>query len=156
MTVYVDDMNATFGRMKMCHMFADSTEELLSMADKIGVQRKWIQKAGTIREHFDICLSKRARAVEMGAVEISYPGDVAELMRKRKAATQEVQPGSTSADVCDCGAVVDGVAVPAERDDLAKFIAEKARAMLQERPEQGSGLKVAAPSATLDQPDNGG
>lgn len=92
MTVYVDDMNATFGRMKMCHMFADSTEELLRMADKIGVQRKWIQKAGTTREHFDICLSKRARAVGMGAVEISYPGDVAELMRKRKAAVLGVQP----------------------------------------------------------------
>lgn len=84
MTVYVDDMNAPFGRMTMCHMFADSTEELLAMADKIGVQRKWIQKAGTIREHFDICLSKRARAVGMGAVEISYPSDVAELITRRK------------------------------------------------------------------------
>ncbi len=62
------------------------------MADKIGIQRKWIQKAGIIREHFDICLSKRARAVGMGEVEISYPGDVAELMRKRKTAVLEVQP----------------------------------------------------------------
>ncbi|QIH07135.1 MULTISPECIES: DUF4031 domain-containing protein [unclassified Pseudomonas] len=92
MTVYVDDMNATFGRMKMCHMFADSTEELLAMADQIGVKPKWLQKPGTIREHFDICLSKRARAVEMGAAEISYPDDVAELMRKRKAAALAVQP----------------------------------------------------------------
>lgn len=92
MTVYVDDMHASYGRMKMCHMFADSTEELLSMADKIGVQRKWIQKAGTIREHFDICLSKRAKAVGMGAVEISYPGGVADLMNRRKAAAQAIKP----------------------------------------------------------------
>ncbi len=91
MTVYVDDMNAGYGRMKMCHMFADSTEELLSMADKIGVQRKWLQHPGTIKEHFDICLSKRARAVGMGAVEITYPEGTQELMRKRKATLKEMQ-----------------------------------------------------------------
>lgn len=67
MAVYVDDMNATFGRMKMCHMLADTTEELLTMADKIGVQRKWIQHAWTIKEHFDICLSKKSAALAAGA-----------------------------------------------------------------------------------------
>ncbi len=71
MTVYVDDMKAAFGRMKMCHMIADSTEELLQMADKIGVQRKWLQHAGSTREHFDIAMSKRKLAVEAGAVEIT-------------------------------------------------------------------------------------
>lgn len=69
--VYVDDMKAGFGRMLMCHMIADSTEELLAMADKIGVDRKWIQKAGTYQEHFDICKAKRAIAVALGAKEIT-------------------------------------------------------------------------------------
>lgn len=71
MTVYVDNMRARFGRMKMCHMIADSTDELLEMADKIGVQRKWLQKAGRYDEHFDVCLSKRKLAVDAGAVEVS-------------------------------------------------------------------------------------
>lgn len=71
MTVYVDNMQAAFGRMIMCHMIADTTDELLSMADKIGVQRKWIQKRGTKYEHFDICQSKRRLAISHGAVEIS-------------------------------------------------------------------------------------
>jgi len=49
MAVYVDDCQVPFGRMKMCHMVADSTEELCVMACKIGVARKWIQKQSTSR-----------------------------------------------------------------------------------------------------------
>ena len=71
MSVYVDNMKAGFGRMIMCHMMADSREELLLMADKIGVARKWIQKAGTYKEHFDICKAKRELAVGAGAIEVS-------------------------------------------------------------------------------------
>lgn len=47
MSVYIDSYNAKFGRMIMCHMMADSLEELYEMVDKIGVNRKWIQKIGT-------------------------------------------------------------------------------------------------------------
>lgn len=71
MAVYVDNMQAGFGRMVMCHMIADTKEELLEMADKIGVQRKWIQDEGKWTEHFDICLSKRKKAVAFGAKEIT-------------------------------------------------------------------------------------
>lgn len=71
MSVYVDNMYAGYGRMKMCHMVADSRDELLAMADAIGVRRKWIQSAGTHREHFDICMAKRAIAVRNGAKEIT-------------------------------------------------------------------------------------
>jgi hypothetical protein len=69
-SVYVDDMRAPFGRMVMCHMIADSTEELNAMADRIGVARRWIQSAGTHREHYDVCKEKRALAVQHGAIEI--------------------------------------------------------------------------------------
>lgn len=72
MSVYVDDMEADFGRMKMCHMMADTTDELLTMADTIGVNRKWIQHPNTPREHFDIAKSKRALAVAAGAKEITW------------------------------------------------------------------------------------
>lgn len=79
MTVYVDNMEAPFGRYVMCHMWADTREELFAMCDRIGVQRKWFQRpAGDAPfgmdaswEHFDIAKSKRALAVQNGAVEVS-------------------------------------------------------------------------------------
>lgn len=71
MAVYVDDMEAAFAGMIMCHMLADSDDELHAMADKIGISRRWHQKAGTTHSHYDICKVKRALAVEHGAVEIS-------------------------------------------------------------------------------------
>jgi len=83
MTVYVDDMRAPYGRMIMCHMAADSTEELLEMADRIGVSRRWLQKPGAWDEHFDVCLTKRARAVEAGAVEVTRRDLVRRMMQRR-------------------------------------------------------------------------
>jgi hypothetical protein len=83
MAVYVDNMNAGYGRMKMCHMIADTTDELLAMADTIGIARRWLQHAGTHREHFDICLSKRALAVKAGAVEVTMK-QIGRILRERR------------------------------------------------------------------------
>jgi hypothetical protein len=52
-------------------MVADSTEELLGMAEKIGVQKKWIQDEGTYQEHFDICATKKTKALSIGATEVT-------------------------------------------------------------------------------------
>ncbi len=81
--VYIDNYNAPFGRMKMCHLIADTTEELLEMVDKIGVDRKWIQYPNTFNEHFDICLSKKAKAIKAGAKEINFR-EYAIFCNKRK------------------------------------------------------------------------
>jgi hypothetical protein len=71
MSVYVDDAFLKYRNMKMCHLVADTQEELLSMVDKIGVRRKWIQNPRTHKEHFDICSSKRILAVKAGAIEVT-------------------------------------------------------------------------------------
>jgi hypothetical protein len=83
MPVYVDNMKAAYRRMKMCHMIADTPEELREMAAKIGVADKWLQDEGTYREHFDICLSKRALAVKAGAIEITWMQLGNKLVEKR-------------------------------------------------------------------------
>lgn len=84
--VYIDNYNAPFGKMLMCHMVADTTEELLEMVDTIGVQRKWIQYPGTYNEHFDICLAKKALALKAGAMEISAR-DYASFANAKKTAS---------------------------------------------------------------------
>jgi hypothetical protein len=83
MTVYVDDMAAQYGRMVMFHMVADTDEELHEMAAKIGVARRWHQKAGTPHSHYDICKGKRTQAVALGAVEVDRAGLAAVIKRKR-------------------------------------------------------------------------
>lgn len=93
MAVYVDNVRAQYRGMVMCHMLADSTAELLAMADRIGVDRKHLQDAGTYREHFDICLTKRAAAREAGALELSTV-EVGRMIRERRdAARGEVSDG---------------------------------------------------------------
>lgn len=73
MPVYVDDMCTSYGRMKMCHMVADTLGELHAMADKIGVARRWYQGPPvTHLPHYDIALSKKALAVQMGAQQIKW------------------------------------------------------------------------------------
>ena len=69
--VYVDTMRATFGRMVMAHMIADTHDELIAMADKIGVDVKWIQRRGHAYEHFDITLGRKKLAIQFGAKEIT-------------------------------------------------------------------------------------
>lgn len=88
MPVYVDNMRADYqpahrpGRKYiMSHMIADTFDELHRMADKIGVARKWFQG-----DHYDICQSKKALAMQHGAIEVNMREIVAVRKRLRNAA----------------------------------------------------------------------
>lgn len=84
MSVYVDDVRHPYGRMVMCHLWADSLEELLAFADKIGVARKWLQqppKASWV--HFDISLGKKALALSEGAILTDRYGPLEHVARLR-------------------------------------------------------------------------
>lgn len=113
--VYVDDMRASYGRMVMCHMLADTDEELHAMAARIGVARRWWQSPEkTSGSHYDIALSKRALAVAAGATQITWrqagamnsrrritgslgpPGEAEEWLRTHRVARGAVQPSNQS------------------------------------------------------------
>ncbi len=87
MGVYVDDMRASYGRMKLCHMVADSIDELIAMANTIGLDRKWYQPQS--HPHFDVSLTMRARAIENGAVLVDRRELVEAMKRHRALWTQD-------------------------------------------------------------------
>lgn len=56
----------------MSHMVADTEEELHDMAKRIGIARKWFQnKREDGIDHYDICKSKKALALQYGAILMS-------------------------------------------------------------------------------------
>ena len=83
MAVYVDNSKNRYGRMVMCHMLADSSEELNAMARLIGLNNKWLQHKGEYKEHYDISLSKRKLAVDFGAIEIGR-NQLASIIKRRR------------------------------------------------------------------------
>ena len=76
MAVYVDTCRNSFGRMVMCHMWADTAAELHAMAAAIGMKRDWYQtpdgpnRAPVSFPHYDVSQSRRKLAVQHGAIEL--------------------------------------------------------------------------------------
>ena len=71
MTVYVDDAIWPFRDMLMCHMVADTLEELHAMANEIGMKRAAFQDAPKASHpHYDVSQERRALALELGAVYV--------------------------------------------------------------------------------------
>lgn len=68
MPVYVDKAKNHYKRMIMCHLLADTLEELHTFAKQIGLKREWFQNGST--PHYDLSLTKRKRAIQNGAIEI--------------------------------------------------------------------------------------
>lgn len=83
MTIYVDDVELPYGRMTMCHCWTDGPlDDLLTMMDRVGVARKWIQKPPAASwVHFDISAGARRRALTLGAVLTDRYGPMEHVAR---------------------------------------------------------------------------
>lgn len=84
MPVYVDEEQNSFGRMKMCHMIADTEEELHEMAHKLHLKRDWFQPGSF--PHYDVCKSKRKEAIALGAKPISRK-ELVDIIHRRRGIT---------------------------------------------------------------------
>jgi hypothetical protein len=99
MTVYVDDamIAATVGRLtsRWSHMIADDQDELHAFAHRLGLRRAWFQdptRTGKPRAtpgsraaenwHYDLTVGKRAQAVRLGAVPVTWRDAVAIINRR--------------------------------------------------------------------------
>lgn len=78
MSVYLDHSSHALGRMRMCHMIADTPAELRAMALHLGLNLAWFQ-ASASAPHFDISKGKRAAAIAAGAVVLERAPFVAKL-----------------------------------------------------------------------------
>lgn len=72
--------------MKMCHMIADSLDELHEMAAAVGMRREWFQP--TSFPHYDVSLSRRSEVIRRGAVVLSRR-ELALKMRQLRAEQPE-------------------------------------------------------------------
>jgi len=91
--VLVDTPLHHYRGMIMCHMLSKNLEKLHQMADRIGVSRRWFQEKGT--PHYDICKTKRALALKLGAVEATKKEVVQIIKHFRKKRTP---PASTKSE----------------------------------------------------------
>lgn len=84
MTIYVDDVRHRFRNMWMCHMWADTIDELHTEALALGLRMEWFQcppKASW--EHYDISLSMKAKALKRGAVLTDKYGPLVREYQRR-------------------------------------------------------------------------
>lgn len=76
MSVYVDALvpclrNASWKYDNSCHLFGDTDEEVIEFGKKIGLKEHWYQRKRHGLSHFDLNDSKRAMAVNAGAIQVS-------------------------------------------------------------------------------------
>jgi hypothetical protein len=82
MAVYVDNARHRYGRMIMCHLWADSDAEMHAMIDAIGMDRRWHQKPPQASwSHYDISLAKKKLALARGAILTDRLGPLEHVAR---------------------------------------------------------------------------
>ena len=98
MAVYVDALRDWGWRLgPSSHLITDGqNEELHAFAARLGLKRSWFQ-AKASGPHYDLTAARRARAVQLGAIELGDREFVAVLRRWREQARARIE-AATSVD----------------------------------------------------------
>lgn len=103
MTVYVDNARIAYRGMRMSHMLCcGDLSELHAMAERLGL-RKYFQDHTV--PHYDICLAKRALALQHGAVPIDrrQAAHLVRMWRARRASGLPASIEGSDADLTGSG-----------------------------------------------------
>ena len=96
--MYVDDMRVNarvLGRAaRWSHLLADTHEELEEFARRLGLRPAWIQRPGTVFEHYDVTDEKRRLAIRLGAHAIRLR-DSAEIVDAKRDGRPPALPEET-------------------------------------------------------------
>lgn len=88
MSVYVDDMRKPVKLNRFTanwsHLYADTSEELNSIARILGLKLEWLQYAGTWKEHYDVTDTVRKKALELGVQSTTYRQTAVFMQQKKK------------------------------------------------------------------------
>lgn len=72
--MYVGQREFPYGGMLMSHMASPDLTELHAMASDLDLKREWFQetdkRGGISHPHYDLCKSKKLKAIKLGAIEI--------------------------------------------------------------------------------------
>jgi hypothetical protein len=66
MATYVDNEQIPWRGKLWCHLVADSLDELHAFAVQLGLRRAWFQSKSAF-PHYDLTVTVRARALQLGA-----------------------------------------------------------------------------------------
>jgi hypothetical protein len=86
MSVYVDPLfaclqNKNWKYDNSCHLVGDTEKELHAFAKKLGLKREWFHEHRRLN-HYDLYKTIRAKAVKMGAIEITRR-EIVKMMKPR-------------------------------------------------------------------------
>lgn len=84
MACFVDELflcrpTSRWRHQKACHLVGDTEAELHKFAASIGLQRSWFQEHSRL-PHYDLTASKRAIAIEAGALPLTVREMVARMI----------------------------------------------------------------------------
>lgn len=77
---YVDAAINPWKGTLWCHLTADSLAELHEFAGRLDLKREWFQNHKLI-PHYDLIKSKRAIAIELGAIAITTEERIAKVLQ---------------------------------------------------------------------------
>lgn len=82
--VYVDDARHVIKRVPLYHMFADTLDELYSMAEQLELKREWAVLKYPV-PFYDVTKTKRDQAIELGAKFITDNREWLQMHRRLRA-----------------------------------------------------------------------